>query len=109
MNSLEQVRKDVERIKSTPPGPMKASSDAANKFVSGLDAVTDALLLVIMKFGRATTALWSVGIVVVVCLIVMLAILVDLYSLSTRMSYIEIKQQEIPALCSSATKPSERP
>jgi hypothetical protein len=95
--SLDSVRKDVEKLKSN------ETVTAANKFVSGLDAVTDALLLVILKFGRATTALWSVGIVVVLCLLVLLAIMIDLTSLGNRMGYIELRLQDVPALCGSVS------
>lgn len=55
--------------------------EAANKFQAGLDKVIDVLLVLVMKFGRATSVLILGGILLVVNLVALLIVTVQIFSL----------------------------
>lgn len=55
--------------------------EAANKFQNGLDKVTDVLLILVMKFGRATTVLLIAGLFNLILLITLVICTVNILSL----------------------------
>jgi hypothetical protein len=55
--------------------------EAANKFQAGLDKVIDVLLVLVMKFGRATSVLILGGLVLVVNLVSLVVVTIQIFSL----------------------------
>lgn len=71
---------------------------AAEKFGLGLDSVTDVLLILVLKFGRATSVLIAIGGLLIVCLLGLVISLVNVAALSSQMADIQLKQEEIARL-----------
>lgn len=68
---------------------------AARQFEQGMDAVTDVLLTLVLKFGRATTWLVGMGALLVVCIIVLIVSLVNIGTLSSQVADLQMSQHEI--------------
>jgi len=67
---------------------------AATKFQAGLDKVVDVLLILVLKFGRATSALLAIGVVLIVCLITLIIATVKILELSSQVADIAHHQEE---------------
>lgn len=72
--------KSIEAFKSLEESGSK-QVEAANKFQAGLDKVVDVLLILVMKFGRASTMLLANGIVTLICLVALIIAIVQVTSL----------------------------
>lgn len=68
--------------------------EAANKFQAGLDKVIDVLLVLVMKFGRATSALILGGIVLVVCMFALVIVTIQIFSLRSEVRDLLDRQEE---------------
>jgi cell division protein FtsL len=68
--------------------------EAANRFQAGLDKITDVLLILVMKFGRATTVLLIVGGLNIVLLVALIISLVNILSLRSEARDLLDRQEE---------------
>ncbi len=89
--ALQKARDQVSQVSNTPveirvaSDSERARASTAERFSSGLDAVTDVLLLLVLKFGRATSFLVACGLVLLACLAALIVSIVKI-SDSTRKS-----------------------
>lgn len=68
--------------------------EAATKFQAGLDKVTDVLLILVLKFGRATTFLIVVGIINIVVLTINVIATVNIAALRSEVRDLMDRQEE---------------
>ena len=68
--------------------------EAANRFQAGLDKVTDVLLILVMKFGRATNMLLAIGILLVVNLAMLVIATVQSVTIRTQMTDLQDRQED---------------
>src|SRR5512142_715347 len=68
---------------------------AANKFEAGLDKVINVLLVLVLKFGRATTALVAVGTLLFFCLLLLVYSTVNIVVLSSQIQDLQAKQDAL--------------
>lgn len=68
--------------------------EAANKFQAGLDKVTDVLLVLVLKFARATTVLLIAGIFNIVLLTTLIICTVNILSLRSEVRGLLDRQEE---------------
>ena len=61
---------------------------------SDLDKVVDVLLILVLKFGRATSALLAIGILLVVCLVTLIIAAVKVLEVSSQLAEIQQHQDE---------------
>jgi hypothetical protein len=67
--------------------------EAANKFQAGLDKVVDVLLVLVMKFGRATSVLILGGLVLVINLVALVVVTVQIFSLRSEVQDLLDRQE----------------
>jgi hypothetical protein len=67
---------------------------AATKFQAGLDKVVDVLLILVLKFARATSALIAIGFVLIVCLVTLIIATVKVLEVSNQVAEIQQHQDE---------------
>ena len=67
---------------------------AATKFQAGLDKVVDVLLILVLKFARATSALIAIGFVLIVCLVTLIVATVKVLEVSNQVAEIQQHQDE---------------
>jgi hypothetical protein len=87
---LEAFKEDLFDFKT---GGMR-HIEAANKFQAGLDKVIDVLLVLVMKFGRATTVLVVAGIVALVNLIALLVVTINIFVLRSEVRDLLYQQED---------------
>jgi len=68
--------------------------EAASKFQAGLDKVVDVLLILVLKFGRATTMLIVLGLLNVVCLVINVIATVQVASTRSEVRDLVERQEE---------------
>lgn len=86
-----------ERLKQLKEELFDSSSkhmEAANRFQAGLDKVIDVLLILVLKFGRATTMLLANGIFSIICLVTLVVATVQIMSLRSEMKDLMDRQEE---------------
>ncbi len=91
---LEEMRRhtedELEKLKTS--GSIHV--EAANRFQAGLDKVTDVLLILVMKFGRATNMLLAIGILLVVNLAMLVISTVQAVTIRTQMTDLQDRQED---------------
>ncbi len=68
--------------------------EAATKFQAGLDKVTDVLLILVLKFGRASTMLLALGILNVICIAIIVVATVYIAALRSEVGDLMDRQEE---------------
>lgn len=69
--------------------------EAANKFQAGLDKVIDVLLMLVLKFGRATTAQIVNMVILLACLITLVVTTVNISYLRSEVRSLMYKQEDL--------------
>jgi type II secretory pathway pseudopilin PulG len=97
--TIESVRPEkLENMRQTFQRELEMSGaihvEAAQKFQAGLDKVVDVLLILVLKFGRATTALLAIGFVILISLVTMIIATVKIIELSSAVAEIQQHQEE---------------
>lgn len=91
---LQEMRRhtedELEKLKTS--GSIHV--EAANRFQAGLDKVTDVLLILVMKFGRATAMLLAIGIVLVLNLAMLVIATVQSVTIRTQMTDLQERQED---------------
>lgn len=74
---------------------LQKASKIASDFMTGMDRIADVLMLLVMKFGRASTLMRAVFIGNFIAVILLIGMIVAVWNLITQQSAIQEKQGEI--------------
>lgn len=72
---------------------LNSHMQAANRFQAGLDSVVNVLLMLVLKFGRASTLLLAMGVVSSVCLIFLVICTIQIVEIKTQMRDLMDRQE----------------
>lgn len=72
-------------------------AQAAERFSAGLDKVVDVMLILVLKFGRATTMLLVIGALNIVCLLMMVISTIQMTSVNSQVHDLVMQQESFAA------------
>jgi cytoskeletal protein RodZ len=95
IESIEAIKVNYVTDDDEEPISARSSVKAADKFVAGLDAVTNVLLTLVLKFGRATSMLVVVTGVLILCLVSLVIAVGQVFTIKSQLHELLEKHEDL--------------